>query len=67
MTETEAETWPTIAVVARALDVSPARVYQLIQEGHLRGIRTGLGWLVEPTSATRLQAKRAARKEQARA
>lgn len=42
------------------LGVSTTRAWQLVRQGAVRGIHTPIGWLIEPTSAARLVAERAA-------
>jgi hypothetical protein len=54
--------WPTIREVTRQADLSQVYVWRLVRDGRLRGIRTHLGWLVDPESVVVYQAERAAKK-----
>ncbi len=53
-------TWPAVRDVMRTTGLSQARISQLIRAGHLRAVKTRLGWLIDPQSVAALQAERAA-------
>ena len=60
--ETDRPQWLTPSQAARVLDVTPARVRQLIASGQLACDRTPLGRLVLASSVESLAAERAARR-----
>ena len=60
--QAETTRWLTPSQAARILDVTPARVRQLIAAGQLACDRTPLGRLVLASSVERLAAERAARR-----
>jgi excisionase family DNA binding protein len=46
----ELESWLPTHKVAQVLGVSRNTATKLIAEGHIRGVRTQLGWLADPHS-----------------
>lgn len=53
--------WPNVRDVANQLSVSAVYVNYLIHAGKLTAVRTRLGFLVDPDSASDFEAKRKAR------
>jgi ribosomal protein S13 len=54
--------WPSVRDVVRELDLSQPYVNRLVRSGALRGIRTRLGWLVDPDSVKTYARQRAERR-----
>ncbi len=50
--------WLTPAQAARRLDITPARVSQLLAAGHLAHVATPLGRLIDPESVAARAAER---------
>ncbi len=46
----ELESWMPTHKVAQVLRISRNTATKLISEGHIRGVRTQLGWLADPKS-----------------
>jgi len=62
--------WPAVRDVGRQLDLSLPYVNHLIHRQQLSGVRTRLGWLVDPESVRAYEAQRQgtkARNKRARA
>jgi len=66
VTIAEVQTWPTVAMTARLLGVTPCRVRQLAASGRLEVEWTPLGRLINPASIERFKVERAAMKERRR-
>lgn len=56
--EQEFERWLTTGDAANRLDKSRQGVVWLLENRRLRGVRTALGWLVDPRDVERVAAER---------
>gem|GEM_PF-6770142 len=52
--------WPSIRDIVRELDLSQPYVNRLVRSGALHGVRTRLGWLIDPESVKTYARERAA-------
>lgn len=57
-------TWPTVREASYALNCTTKTIYTLLGSGRLSGVKTRLGWLVDPQS---IEARRLARQSKGRA
>ena len=56
------ESWPSVRGVCKQLDISQPYVHRLLVAGRLRGVRTSLGWLLNPESVTQFVESQSSRK-----
>jgi hypothetical protein len=62
----EVEDWLSPSEAGRELGTSGTWVTRLARNGELVGVRTSLGWLVDPKDVKRLARKRSAKKASTR-
>jgi hypothetical protein len=60
-THADISRWPSVATVARVQGVTIQGVYHLLRVGRLDGVRTDVGWLVNPESVVTWAAARQGR------
>jgi excisionase family DNA binding protein len=58
--------WPAIKTVAHRLNLSKTYIAMLLDEGKLRGVKTELGWLIDPDSVDAYEGAREAKRQEAR-
>jgi hypothetical protein len=58
MTYADIAHWSSVATVARTHSVTVQGIYGLLRRGRLQGVRTDVGWLVDPKSVNTWAAAR---------
>jgi hypothetical protein len=59
----ELEAWWGATNAAKQLGVTRQAVHYMLKEGRLRGIKTEIGWLVDPVSVEREKLRRELRRD----